>query len=460
MVISLLSLFSTVSAAQDVGTSIEDDVRVLQMRVMMQRSGMQLSPELEAAFQKQMQRQGVVQDRIRAASVAAAMGATEVGGQAQDKTSSATVLSDEALLGKLSSFPKRPDNLLIDDRKDGFSVNGAGYVDPEGAIRNYAIDPVSGLATYLAETEPNTFQIKVIRVGTDAEPVQIGTAFRRDSGWQVVTVTGKKMSGEDLTIMQGAGFLVARSSAAFVYRPGKGIQNVSIPNDFLVARFQRGDVLGTNHLLLERYVSPQSRDNNIFDSLKALGNTLGINKKEDYALFNFAKSEVIPINISDSGKSVGSYSRCNRRNAVVNDCARVDFRESLYDNIGKNLSHYYWRINWFSTPPSGAILIAQENGLKDITIRDLISGKKTIAFNRTLGISGYDAIQSSNGKIGIIANMGLSREKIDDAVAFLAKSQELGEIKAVPTEETNQGQSQQSDIQASISPVDQSAGKE
>ena len=430
---SLFTLYAALSQAQDSSLPPEENPRLLQLRAMMQQQGRQLTPEQESMFLQQLQRQDAIQGRIIAAGMAAMMGSPVAqGGQMPGSNPPPPALSEEAVLAKLSALPDRPERIAIDNRMDGFSINGAGYVDPEGRIRNYAIDPVSGLATYLAETGPNTFVIKVVRVGTDTEPLLIGTALRRETGWQVETVTGKRMNGENLTVMQGAGVLVARGSAAFIYRPGKGIQNIAVPKDYIVARFQRGDVLGTNHLLLERYVPPQSRDG-IFDSLKALGGTLGINKTEDYALYNLAKGAAIPINISDSGKKVGSYSNCHRKNAVVNECANVDFRESLYDNIGKNLSHYYWRINWFSTPSPGGVLIAQENGLKDITIRDLATGKKVTAFSRALGISGYDAVQGSDGKIRVFANMGLSRERIDDAVAFLANN-EANEMKAASLE--------------------------
>lgn len=132
---------------------------------------------------------------------------------------------------------------------------------------------------------------------------------------------------------------------------------------------------------------------------------------------------ITPINISASGKDVGNYSNCRKKNALVNTCGNVDFRESLYDNTGRNLSHYYWRINWFGTS-ANPILIAQENGLRDVTIKDLQSGKKVTAFSRGLGIAGYDATQNGDGRISIVARMGFSTETVDDAVAFLASTPE------------------------------------
>lgn len=417
--------------AQDPGISPEDEILLKQLRSFAQQKGIQVTAEQERVF---LQQQRSLQDRVKAASLGMMMGmpgaqpppaSIGVGGQGATVavSSPSPSTAEDGLAALVSALPSRPEHLTIEDRKDGFNVNGRGYVDPEGRIRNYAINPVSGLATYLAETTSGTFLIKVMRAGSDAEPVLIGTAIRSGGGWQVDTVTGKRMTGQSLTVVAGAGILVTRDTAAFLYRPGKGMLNVAVPNGFLAARFQRGDILGTNHLLLERDVRTANGGKNIFETFKSLGGALHLNKTEDYALLNLTTGGITPINISESGKDVGNYSNCRKKNALVNTCGNVDFRESLYDNTGRNLSHYYWRINWFSTS-ANPILIAQENGLRDITIKDLKSGKKVTAFSRELGIAGYDATQNSDGKIRIAARMGFSTEKIDDAVAFLTSTPE------------------------------------
>lgn len=366
-----------------------------------------------------MQQMRAIQARI----LDAMGGSMPTQGAAVAQPAPVAMQSETDLAAKIMALPKRPEHLAIEDRKDGFTANGMGYVDPEGHIRNYAIDVLSGLVTYLAEIEQNTYRIKVTRAGTDAEPIVIGTAMRNGMGWQVDSVTGKRIAGQTLTVLPGAGYIVTRDTAAFLYRAGQSTTNIAIPSGFVAARFQRGDVMGTNHLLVERDVSDASQEKKLFDSLKALGSSLGLNNKEDYALLNIKSGEIIPLNISESGKNVGNYSQCRRRNNFVNECANVEFRESLYDKMGRNLSHYYWRINWFSTP-TAPILVAQENGLKEITIRDLKSGKKATAFSRALGIAGHDSVQDDTGKVRITAQMGFSSEKIEDAVAFLATAQE------------------------------------
>ncbi len=324
-------------------------------------------------------------------------------------------ISEEELAKQISVLPSRPTELRIEDRKDGFTINGQGYVDPEGTIRSYSIDPVSGLATYLAETSPNNYIVKVTRAGTGAEPVTIGTAKRNDGVWQAESRTGKRASGQNLSILKG-GFLVSRETAAFLYVPGRGLKTIALPNGFVITRFQRGDVLGTGFLLMERIDSGNSAGRLI----KGLGSLFGATQYDDYQLLNFETGETVSMNISRDGKEVGEYSECRKTSTLINKCGKVDFRESLYRDIGRNLSHYFWRINWYNTP-SGPMLIAQENGLKDITIRNLKTGQKAILFTRTLGIAGYDSDQSADGKIHVSAKMGFSTETIDDAVEVLSR---------------------------------------
>ncbi len=189
------------------------------------------------------------------------------------------------------------------------------------------------------------------------------------------------------------------------------------PDGFIPTRWQRGDVLGTGYILLERMDSG-SASSGLLNALKGLGSTLSVATIDDYQLLNIDTGAMIPMNIPKAGKDVGEYSGCRKQNALVNKCAKVDFKESLYTELGRNLSHYFWRINWYSTPV-GPILIAQQNGLRDITVQNLKTDKKIVALSRGLGIAGFDTNQSSDGKIRIRAKMGFSTETVDDAVQLL-----------------------------------------
>jgi hypothetical protein len=94
-------------------------------------------------------------------------------------------------------------------------------------------------------------------------------------------------------------------------------------------------------------------------------------------------------------------------------------RASLYENDGgRNINHYFWRINWFNTP-TGPVSVALEGNLQDVTITDLTSGKRVVLFNRTLGIHDFVATEAADGKVKVTAQLGLESKSNDDVVAYL-----------------------------------------
>jgi hypothetical protein len=79
--------------------------------------------------------------------------------------------------------------------------------------------------------------------------------------------------------------------------------------------------------------------------------------------------------------------------------------ESLYNQYGfPNYSHYFWRIRWFNTP-SGVIVIAQENEYKDVTLTNLTTGQKVVAFHSLGGFNSFDVVQDASGKITLSVDM-------------------------------------------------------
>lgn len=332
--------------------------------------------------------------------------------------SAATVISENDLAIKLNAFPPRTDNLIIEDRKDGFIVNGQTFVDAEGRIISYAFDILTGDVTYLAQTGGQNFVIKYARASSNQEGLPIANATRSNSGWQVQTVTGKKFNGDFVTMLS-RGFLITRDSAVFLYQPGVGTKNIAVNNGYSIVPLQRGDAGTTSNILLEKIPENPNSAGGLFGSLKSLGSSIGLSRADDYAVLNITNGKLFPINIDASNKNVASYSDCRKRNNFFNECANMTTRESLYARDGsRNKGHYYWRANWFNTP-SGTILIALENGVKDVTITNLTTGKKAAAFSRAMGIVGFDAYQLPDGKIKIVANWAFQDHQIDDAVAFL-----------------------------------------
>ena len=72
---------------------------------------------------------------------------------------------------------------------------------------------------------------------------------------------------------------------------------------------------------------------------------------------------------------------------------------------------------WFNTP-EGPFAVTQEAGLRKLTITNLKTGGKVIAFERMLGINGFSVDRNAEGVISISASLGFFSENIPDALAF------------------------------------------
>lgn len=337
------------------------------------------------------------------------------GAQMPAGAAAAPVVSEEALAAKMRvEVAGSAPFFDVVPRKDGFLVNGQVFLDPEGRISRYAVDPIGGSATYLAETGGRSAKIKWIGLGRLDQPVDIGLAVSGPNGWNVTTASGKTLSGELLILIPG-GVIVSRTTAAFRYDAGRGVSNIAFPDGYQITPLQHGAVGTTDTILLERQNTGTA--NPVADLGKLFGRIAGA-KSEDFAFLNVRTGSLIPLNIDAGGKSVHSYSDCRRKNGIVNYCERMTSFESLYDVNGqRNLSHYYWRADWFRTS-GGAYAVVQENGLKEINVIDLASGRRINVFNRTLGIAGYN-VAVAGGKVRIVANWAFQEHVIPDVEAFV-----------------------------------------
>ena len=327
----------------------------------------------------------------------------------------------EAELGQqLASLPGLSSGVVIEGRRNGFAVDGSRYIDPEGRIVRYGADPLTGDVTYMAQTDHDSFVLKTVRVSTNQAPITIAAVTRRNGLWHVETVTGKILRGTRL-IPLSRGVLVGRDNTGFAYIAGEGTRSFAAPETFDLAGFQNGDIAGTDYVLLERRQEPSQGGTfgETLSALSALGNALGVSRKEDYALYSMSTGKIHPLDIAADGKSTMLHSQCRQKNAVLRLCDRVDFVESLYDSQGMpNFSHYFWRVSWYRTA-HGPIAIAQETGLKDITVTDLTTGRKATAFSRMLGIAGFRSSQGADGRVSIVAQMGFNKETLEDASTLL-----------------------------------------
>ena len=323
-------------------------------------------------------------------------------------------ITEEELVKKITSLPTLTQGIDFIRKKDGFEYNGKRYLDPEGPIVAYGFDPKRGDVTYLSQTSENNYVIKFVRVSTNTDPITIATANKNGDYWNIQTVTGKKLSGETVTPLS-LGFLVARDATAFIYTPGSAIGNFAAPEGFAIANFQNGEVSQTRYILVERI---PEESGGIVNSVKSLGASFGINKKEDYMLVNIDDDTKIPLNIDVDGKKVASHSGCRKKNSYMNECANVDFYESLFDKYGMpNGEHYFWRVSWFQGN-HGSFLVVRDGGT--VFIQDMKTSKKVEAFKRVLGINWIDARRTADGKVEITAQLGLKKETMADAEKVLA----------------------------------------
>src|SRR5574343_885336 len=149
--------------------------------------------------------------------------------QPQGASAATPVAATEAdLTAAFAKFPQASTGAIFERFKDGFAVNGARYIDPDGAIVSYGFDTLSGDFNYLAQSSAGTYLIKSGRANVNGEPITIATAEKRGNIWSVATATGKKFSGQRL-IPGSRGFVVARANTGFRYIPGKGTTNFAAP---------------------------------------------------------------------------------------------------------------------------------------------------------------------------------------------------------------------------------------
>jgi hypothetical protein len=343
-----------------------------------------------------------------------------------------TLGSEEQIATQIARFPAKTGGVSIRQRREGFTVNDQPVVDPEGRITMYGFDVITGDITFAVDTPSGTV-VKFMRAGVSMPPVRIATAIRGNAGWSVQTAGGQAISGPTLSMMP-KGILVSRAGAAFRYDPGQGVKSIAVPDGYVMAPIQRGNIGGTGFMLLEKEDATGGGNSTaqMLSSFKALGSQLGLNAKADFALLNGDTGKLIPLNIDADGQTVTALSDCYQRsvNSMVSRCYSAQSFESLYSTNGtRNIQHYYWRAQWLNTP-QGPIAVTMEDANKKIFITDLTTGKKVVAFHRTLGIADMDVNQDPNGTVSINAQLAFSHESVDDASGFLANASS-GTIAAV-----------------------------
>lgn len=354
-------------------------------------------------------------------------GAPEVISAAQsgatNTVAAAPVQTEAQLAEQLAQWPAKPATFAIKERRDGFDINGQSILDAEGHIFSYAVNAVTGAATYAVKSAAGV-TVKAVSAVAPHPTVTIAKGVQGRGGWDMTTTTGQRLSGDTLSVLSD-GFMVGRSSAAFRYRSGEGVRNVAIPSGYLLAPLQNGDIGSTGYVLLEKEgegPSNAGKGNSVmelFSAVKALGSMVGMGSKEDYALMEMSTGRLVSFNIPADGKTVSVLSNCKKRNWAINECKDIQSFESVYNPDGrKNNMHYFWKVRWFPTS-QGPVALTQEDGVSSIYATDLRTGRKVQAFNRALGIADWDVVQNDNGVLGVKAQLAFEWQQIPDVVDLL-----------------------------------------
>lgn len=318
----------------------------------------------------------------------------------------------------------------VEGFRDGFSIGGDRVLDPEGVILKYAVDSQTGDAAYLAEMGPGQYVIKVMRYGTGA-PLTVATARRQQGVWTVETVTGVRVAGNGLNLSP-RGFNIARENAMFMYTAGAGLKSFGLPENFMLAAHQNGNVAATRWVLLEKRRETKEAEGGVlagtalgglFGAVKQLGATVGVTKGDaDYALYHLESRKTLPLHISLDDKQAQFLSQCRQRNRWIAQCDRLDLVESLYGQDGMpNRQHYYWRLAWYATS-QGPVALTMEDNISKLEAISLADERRVTVFSRALGIANWNSRQLPDGRVGVSAQMGLSRESVEDVAALFGQS--------------------------------------
>ncbi len=329
-------------------------------------------------------------------------------------------MTEDQVAQKIAAMVNGTNPSEIEGDRNGFKINGNSYLDAEGSMNGFAYDSLTGDITYMLGSA-NVRVFKYINAHNASQPLVIAQAkYVGASGWQITTLSGLHIAGIAATLTP-KGILILRQGSAFKYTPGSGVTKISIPDGWNIAALQHGNI-DTGYILLEKIVGDESK--NPLAMISNITSKIGLTENDQYALLNIKTGQLFPLNIQVDDKNTVSMYNCVKKNNVLNVCQNSYSYESLYTNNGINITHYYWRVNWLNTKKD-PVMISLEQGQNYIYITDLNTGKKVVAFHRTLGIEQFHVQQFSDGRIKISADWMFASHTIDDAYKFLEEQPDV-----------------------------------
>ncbi len=280
----------------------------------------------------------------------------------------------------------------------------------EGQVLDFILDPYTNETITRVVTANGNQRILREEDGNNVVMADLASTGEK---FLVTTPDGKRFQADKVKLTY-FGFLLISDNELHSY-DGTDHQQLFFPEGFTAAKVQRQDVYETGVMLLER----KKGAGNKFLDFSSLGRSLGVNQKLDYALLNLRTAQLAYFNVDLAGKEVQYLSNCvPKKGGLFNECADLERKESLYDKNGFiNNDHYLWAIDWARTP-SGLFAIVQEDS--KITLTDLNSGERKVAFQRKLGINWFEVEKSADGELLLTAKLGFKKKTMPDIAGTFA----------------------------------------
>ena len=291
-----------------------------------------------------------------------------------DKTSSKSRVEKQ----KLSS-------LNIVRKGDGFITSGKRYIDPYGKTIDVSELSDTGYVTYTVrnpkELESESFIVKSKNTRSSSKPIKLGVLKQQNNQNVYFTTKDGETFNGDQFILCSKGLVLTRDRTVVIYFSIDAEPKVHVlPEEYVFSGFQKGDVSFSKHIAIQRRIGK---------AIGLLGTALQNVEEFDVSLFNV-----------ETGKITTTF---NMQLRGVNESEQIEhFKNTFYLFNSKK----------------GPITISLEDAYKRVVARNLVTGKKTVLFEREHGISFVKA-GVLKGNIWVKASLGFSDKQVNNVELLL-----------------------------------------
>lgn len=414
----LLSIFLvvstiTVGVAAQTPPNEQEQALLKQMREDFKKQGNELTPEMEAAaLQKYREMQANILGMQMAAQSmqrpktkrAAPVAVTPLESTAAAMT---TAPSPDAT-GWLATIARHKESARptsFEDSKDGFVVGNQPWLDPEGEIQWYGADRTSGNVTYLVRSGPGEYAVRFANVNSALAPVTVGQIRAVNNRESYTGIDGTQMSGDKI-IPLAEGLIATRGSAFFRYEFGGKPTSHAIPSEYDILYAQRGDVVGTGYILAVKKARKTFGDSFLSANGSPPPKAPAIFGKRDpdFALVDSRSGKLVAIPRSEA-------------------TTEIPWKFRYKANTGaRNPLHFFNAIDWQQTSIGPVAIVFGDSGTNIFALQ-LNTGQQLTLFKRAMGINDWRATPTEGGGLHVEAQMGFSKESVEDVRTRFAAGQ-------------------------------------